>query len=124
MPFDFNQFVNTSQFSDPAAYAGFNGQMSSVEEAAQKAALATMLGGAGVPPPQSIGEYASQAIAPVQKQFTNMTNAVDQFGQGNFTQGVNALKGKQGVQQISPGQPTTPVVQTKPWDLNTHFGLD
>jgi hypothetical protein len=118
MPFDFNQFVNTSQFSDPAAYAGFNGQMSSVEEAAQKAALASLTAGAGVPPPQSIGEYASQAIAPVQKQFTNIGNAVDQFGQGNFTQGVNALKAKQGVQQ------TQPTVQTKPWDMSTHFGLD
>lgn len=115
MPFDFNQFVNTSQFSDPAAYSGFNGQMSSVEEAAQKAALASMTGGAGVAPPQSIGEFASQAVAPIQKKFESASNAVGQFGQGNFTQGVNALKGAQQTQ-------TAP--QTKPWDMSTHFGLD
>jgi len=115
MPFDFNQFVNTSQFSDPAGYSGFNGQMSSVEEAAQKAALASVMGGAGVAPPESIGEYASQAIAPIQKKFENASSAIGQFGQGNFTQGVNALKGVQQAQTAA---------QTKPWDMSTHFGLD
>lgn len=118
MPFDFNQFVNTSQFSDPANYAGFNGQMKSVEEVAQQAALTSLMGGAGVAPPQSLGEYASQAVAPVQTAFNNASTAVGQFGQGNFTQGVNALKGKQVTQQAQP------VVQTKPWDMSTHFGLD
>lgn len=119
MPFDFNQFVNTSQFSDPANYAGFNGQMKSVEEVAQQAALASLVGGAvGVAPPQSVGEYASQAIAPVQQKFANASNAVGQFAQGNFTQGVNALKGTQAPKQQQPA------VQTKPWDMTTHFGLD
>jgi len=118
MPFDFNQFVNTSQFSDPAGYSGFNGQMKSVEEVGQQAALASMMGGAGVAPPQSIGEYASQAIAPVQKKFEAAGNAVGQLGQGNFTQALNSYRGVQGAQQ------TQPVVQTKPWDMSSHLGLD
>lgn len=124
MPFDFNQFVNTSQFSDPANYAGFNGQMKSVEEVAQQAALTSLMGGAGgVAPPQSIGEYASQAIAPAQKSFektfNNASNAVGQFSQGNFTQGLNAFKGGQNAQ--GPQQQQQP---SKPWDMSTHFGLD
>lgn len=118
MPFDFNQFVNTSQFSDPAGYSGFNGQMKSVEEVAQQAALASMTGGAGVAPPQSIGEYASQAIAPLQKKFENASNAASQLGQGNFTQALNSYRGVQGAQQ------TQPAPQTKPWAMSTHFGLD
>ena len=111
MPFDFNQFVNTSQFSDPANYAGLNGQMPSLEEAAQKAALASMTG--GIKPPSgdaSIGDalmdFGQQAIKPIQQTYENQVNK------------VNKVATTVGNTFNSSAQ------QTKPWDMSTHFGSD
>ena len=46
MAFDFGSFVNAGQFSDPANYSGLGGQMPSVKEVAEKAALASLVGAA------------------------------------------------------------------------------
>lgn len=90
MPFDFNTFINPGQFSDPANYSGFNGQMKSVEDVAKEAALASVLGpsGGGIAPPtneMSVGDslmnYGKQAIAPAQQSFNKLSSkASNVFG--------------------------------------------
>lgn len=85
MPFDFNTFVNPGQFSDPANYSGFTGQMKSVEDVAKEAALASLVG--GVKPPSedaSIGDslmnYGKQAVAPIQQGFNKLSKVASPFG--------------------------------------------
>lgn len=123
MPFDFNQFVNTNQFSDPANYAGFNGQMKSVEDVAKEAALASVLGpsGGGIAPPtnemsvgEAISDYGKQAIAPIQNKFNSVVSTADKWA----TKATNAFGG------VAPTQQTTqqPNQQQSGWNLG--FNLD
>jgi hypothetical protein len=74
---------------------GDSQQMKSLKEIA--AASVGVAPQAPVAPPQSFGEMVTQqfdqAVAPMQQKFANVSNAVNQFGQGNFTQGVNAYRG-------------------------------
>lgn len=121
MPFDPNKFINPAQFADYSSYSGMGGdqQMKSLKQVAAEAAGVPAAGGATpeqssapVAPPQSFGEMATQqfnqAIAPVQQKFTNISNAATQFGQGNFTQGVNAYRG----------------YQPQPNVINQHYGVE
>ena len=127
MPFDFNQFVNTGQFSDPANYAGFNGQMKSVEDAAKDAALASVLGpsGGGIAPPtnemsvgEAIADYGKQAIAPIQKRFDTTMDTANRWG----SKISNAFGGVAPTQQAAQPtvQPTTQEPQQAVWRLNFH----
>lgn len=110
MPFDANQFVNANQFGDSSFYSGMGGQMKSLTEAAQEAALAEAIGGAsaGVAPPQTFGDFAQQrfnkAVAPVTQAYNKASNVVDQIGQGNAVGAVNAYQGNnaQTAQQTAP----------------------
>ena len=112
MAFDFGSFVNAGQFSDPANYSGLGGQMPSVKEVAEKAALASIMGGkmpdaapsadVGVAPPaespsisDAFSNYSKQAIAPLQQKFDNMMQLGSNVSQGNFGAAANQLLGNQ-----------------------------
>jgi hypothetical protein len=126
MPFDPNKFINPGQFADYSSYSGMGGdqQMKSIRQVAAESVGVPAAGGATpdqasvpVAPPQTIGEMATQqfnqAVAPVQQKFTNVSNAATQFGQGNFSQGVNAYRGY---------APATP--QPQPSVINQHYGVE
>lgn len=92
MPMDFQSFVNPSQFSDAATYSGLGGQMPSLKEVAQKAALAELSGGASgassggvAPPPQSVSQafdgFMKQAIAPVTNTINNFQSGFNKASQ-------------------------------------------
>lgn len=100
MPFDFQSFVNPSQFSDAANYAGFNGQMKSVEDAEKEDAMASILGAAvpnadgttGVKPPATTVQELfnnklvnpiNNAFGQIKKQANSVVNSFNQLGQGN-----------------------------------------
>lgn len=113
MPFDFNSFVNVGQFSDPANYSGFGGQMKSVKQVAQEAALASLTGAkpegeipnstssspsVGVAPPQksisdAFMDFGKQAIAPLQKQWDTVSQIGSDVSQGNYGNAANTLLG-------------------------------
>lgn len=123
MPFDPNKFINPGQFADYSSYSGMGGdnqQMKSLKQVAAESAGVPAAGGpmpnqAPVMPPQTFGEMATQqfnqAVAPVQQRFTNVSNAATKFGQGNFTQGVNAYRGY----ATSTPQPNV---------INQHYGVE
>jgi hypothetical protein len=136
MPFDPNKFINAGQFGDYSSYSGMGGdqQMKSVRQVLAEAAGVPAAGGvtpdqvsAPVAPPQSFGEMATQqfnqAIAPIQKKATNISNAFDQASQGNGVAAVNAYRG------FSPTQPTTQP-NTQPYSqptsnlINQHYGVE
>jgi hypothetical protein len=56
---------------------------------------------APIAPPQTVGEYAQQAIAPTMQKVQNIQNAGNQIVQGNFMGTVNALKARQPVAQAA-----------------------
>lgn len=113
-------YGDPSNFSDFAKYAGLD----------RKTGMPTPydLGpDQGVPPPedlsgvwqQKVVDPFNKKVANFQQQGTNISNAVDQFGQGNFVKGVNALRA---TPSNAGTQATT--VTTSPWNLSVHFGLD
>lgn len=113
MPFDFNSFVNVGQFSDPSNYSGFGGQMKSVKQVAQEAALASLVGempeasmpsttspsaSVGVAPTQksmsdAFMDFGKKAIAPVQKQWDTVSQIGSDVSQGNYGNAANTLLG-------------------------------
>jgi hypothetical protein len=80
-------FANPAGYSDWAKYAGLDRTTGGFATPSQPNQTA------GVAPPQTINEYAQQAIAPVTKAFNNYSNAANQIGQGNVMGAVNAAKG-------------------------------
>ena len=116
MTYDPAKFVNSNQFGSWENYANFKDtdQMMSVKDKfLQMEGMGG--GGEGVAPPQTMSEFAQQAIAPVQQKFQNLSNAATQLGQGNAMNAYNAAQGK-----YQP--PTTPTV--KPPAPVTEHGYD
>lgn len=62
---------------------------------------------APVVPPQNWGEAFSQAIAPFQQKFENISNAASQLGQGNTFNAYSALKGQKPVAATEQKNPST-----------------
>lgn len=122
MPFNPQTFINPGQFGDYSSYMGIgkDDQMKSLKQIAAQAVGVPAAGGetpaqaptAPVAPPQTLGDMftqqVSQAVAPIQQKFTNVSNAASQFGQGNFAQGVNAYRG----------------YQPQPSIINQHYGVE
>lgn len=111
-------FGDPNNYSDFAKYAGLDRKTGMPE--------ATYLGnGEGVAPPESLSEvWQKKAVDPfnkkiegIQNQAQNFSNAMTQFGEGNFVKGVNAMKG------TSPSS-ATQATTTSPWNLSVHFGLE
>jgi hypothetical protein len=118
MAFDPNKFINPGQFGSWENYAGFKDtdQMKSLKEIMAGQASA---GGEGVPPPpQTMSDFAQQAIAPVQNTYQNFSNAATQLGQGNPMNAYNAAQGR----YPAPTAPTLPTV--KPPSSVTEHGYD
>jgi hypothetical protein len=117
-------FGDPSQYSDFAQYAGLDrktGMPTPYDLSPEK----------GVPPPENLSDVFQQKVVDpfnkkvdkVTEQGKNISNAFDEFGQGNLVRGINAAKGVYKATGVT-GQQTQTNVQTTPWDLNTHFGLD
>lgn len=119
MPFNPTQFINPGQFGSWENYAGFKDtdQMMSLKDK-----YLQMQGAGGIegssPPPETIGDFAKQAVAPIQQKFENLSNAATQLGQGNVMNAYNATQGK----YPAPTAPTLPTV--KPPSSVTEHGYD
>jgi len=119
MPFNPTQFINPGQFGSWENYAGFKDtdQMMSLKDK-----YLQMQGAGGIegssPPPETIGDFAKQAVAPIQQKFENLSNAATQLGQGNAMNAYNATQGK----YPAPTAPTLPTV--KPPSSVTEHGYD
>jgi len=74
-------------FSDWAKYAGLD----------RKTGTFVPRSDGGIPPPKDMSEMFAQQLAPIKQSYqtatTNIGNAMTQFGQGNFVQGMNAVRG-------------------------------
>lgn len=94
MSFDPNKFVNPGQFGDWSSYAGFSDtdQMRGFRDVAKQAAGLPVDGASA--PPENIGDLASQAIAPYQQKFNNLSTAANQMGQGNVFNAYQASQGQ------------------------------
>lgn len=118
MPYDPQKFVNPGQFGSWENYANFKDtdQMTSLKDLYLKSQ--GMGGAEGVPPPQSMGEVAQQAIAPVQQKFNNLSNAATQLGQGNVVNAFNASQGKYPApaQTLPNLKPPTPATSSHSYD--------
>jgi hypothetical protein len=108
-------FANPSTYGDWASYAGFDrrtGEMTSSIPAE------------GIKPPESFSELIDQKTDQMMAPLAAISPAMSQFGQGNFMQGVNTLRG------VKPKQPTTaPMTPAQPAavDPNVYdftYGLD
>lgn len=111
-------FGDPNNFSDFAKYAGLDRKTGMPE--------AYDLGSKeGVAPPENLADvWQQKAVDPfnrriegIQNQAQNFSNAMSQFGEGNFVKGVNAMRG------ASPSA-ATQTTTTSPWNLSVHFGLD
>jgi hypothetical protein len=116
MAFNPSQFINPGQFGSWENYAGFKDtdQMMSLKDKYMQMQGAG--GGEGsAPPPESLSDFAKQAIAPIQNTYQNFSNAASQLGQGNVMNAYNATQGKYPA-------PTAPTV--KPPSSVTEHGYD
>jgi hypothetical protein len=119
MPFNFDTFVNAGQFSDPANYSGFNGQMKSVEDVMKEAALASIMGpnGGGIAPPtndmtvgESIMDFGKQAAKPLQQKFDQASNTYNKWN--------SSIKNTLGVAPLpTPQQQVQQQEQSTKWAL-------
>lgn len=91
MAFNPQSFVNPSEFGDYSYYMG-------VKPTDQLVGLSEQM---GAKPPESIGDYAQQAIQPIQNKLSSIQNAATSLSQGNIGQ---AYKGYKGQQTTQPSQ--------------------
>ena len=116
MKFD---FASPSNWGDWANYAGFDRKTGEIEPS-RFAAIA------GAASPETLGEYVDQKTAGITAPWQAISPAMSQFGQGNFMQGVNTLRGvkpKQPQPAVAPATPATPAAV----DPNVHdytYGID
>lgn len=122
MPKDFSNWMGMNSASDPSSPTGIKGtefqdwanlvgpsdylkaSMGDPNAIAKVAGSSGNQGSnTGVAPPTNWGEFAQQAVAPIQQKFTNISNAASQLGQGNTFGAYSALKGR-----------STPTALTKP----------
>jgi hypothetical protein len=105
MDFDWQKFVNPAQFSNANYFSELNpaGGMTSVRDAMQGQQTQS------VPPPENLGDYMSQKLAPVQGMVGAVAPAMAQLGTGNVMGAVNTMK-----QARNPAQQTTPMQQPAP----------
>jgi hypothetical protein len=114
-------FADPNNFSDFAKYAGFDRKSGTINpyDLGQEE---------GVAPPANMQELFQQKVVNpfnkriegIKQQGANLSNAVDQFGQGNFVQGMNAARGltpTAGAQQAATSS-------SDGWNLVGHLGLD
>jgi hypothetical protein len=99
-PYQFN-FADPSVYSDWAKYVGLNRTTGEMNPSVQ-----TPQG--SEPPPETLQDYAKQAISPVTNAYNTFTNKLSNVGnagtqlmQGNVAQAYNAI---QHPQQINPAQ--------------------
>lgn len=81
MPFDFQQFVNPAQFSDLGYITGFDPK-TGIQPAVPKGAVA----------PESVTDYAQQAIAPTMAKFEAAKTILGQASSGDIKGAYNTYK--------------------------------
>ena len=94
-------FASPNQYGDWAQYAGFNrttGEIEGMRPAEQ-----------AVPPPNNIGEYLNQRLAPVQGMASAIVPAMSQLQTGNVMGAANTIK-----QARNPAQQTVFTQQPAP----------
>lgn len=94
-------FASPTQYGDWAQYAGFNRTTGEIEgmQAPQQ----------GVAPPENMGDYMSQRLAPIQGMASAVAPAMGQLAIGNVMGAANTMK-----QARNPAQQTTTVQQPAP----------
>ena len=81
MPFDFQKFVNPAQFSDLGYITGLD-PTTGMQSAMPKGAVA----------PESIGDFAQQAIAPTMAKFSTAAKVMGQAQTGDLKGAYDTYK--------------------------------
>lgn len=81
MPFDFQKFVNPAQFSDLGYITGLD-PTTGMQSAMPKAAVA----------PESIGDFAQQAIAPTIAKYEAAKKVLNQANSGDLSGAYSTYK--------------------------------
>lgn len=134
MPKDFGNWIGMNSVADPSSPSGIRGTEfqdwanlvgpSDLMKASMgdPNAITKVAGGGadtsgGVAPPTNWGEFAQQAVAPIQQKFSNLSNAAGQLAQGNTFNAYSAYKGRQ-VPTATTKPVTTPEPQVSSGDFD------
>lgn len=115
MPQNFQNWMGIDKASDPSSASGIPGtefqdwsNLTGPSDILKASFGAQKQGSAPVAPPQNWNEAMSQAIAPFQQKFDNVSSAMGQLVQGNTFNAYAAMKGQRPVVVPQPQEQQAP----------------